>query len=463
MERGTVVTFYSYKGGVGRTFAMANVATLMAMWGFKVLCIDWDLEAPGLSHYFEGRVKPGYKPGGLVDVIKSFRDATDKSDETWARYVRHVQIGDGDEDGAAGSLDYLPAGETSAAYFDDLQSIDWAHLYQTRDLGRFLERLRSRWVSLYDFVIIDSRTGVSDTGGICAVQLPDILAVVFTANEQSVQGTCRVLDRIAKSRERLPFDRSSLHVLPIASRFDAREEYEEAQKWQARFIESFANVVRSWSHKTSDPADIVRLMTIPYYARWSFGEELAVVLEEESGTDPISHYFEVIASALAQRLDRMDLLTSNRDAYVDTARRLARRKGRFKYDVFISFQSADLAHGIKLKEALESYAITSYLMDQRSDIGSQYVRRTMSILGQCRHLVMLLGDRLGPFQEIEYMTFVRQTIDEKSDRLVLPVLLGEAGVRRLPPLLARTQPLRLRNDEYAIVASQIEKLVVKFG
>jgi MinD-like ATPase involved in chromosome partitioning or flagellar assembly len=49
---GTVVTFYSYKGGVGRTFALANVATLLALWGYRILCVDWDLEAPGLSLYF---------------------------------------------------------------------------------------------------------------------------------------------------------------------------------------------------------------------------------------------------------------------------------------------------------------------------------------------------------------------------------------------------------------------------
>ena len=51
-ELGTVVTFYSFKGGVGRSFLLANVATILANWGYRVLCIDFDLEAPGLEHYF---------------------------------------------------------------------------------------------------------------------------------------------------------------------------------------------------------------------------------------------------------------------------------------------------------------------------------------------------------------------------------------------------------------------------
>lgn len=53
---GSVFTFYSYKGGVGRSFTLANVAVLLARWGNRVLCLDWDLEAPGLSDYFREKL-----------------------------------------------------------------------------------------------------------------------------------------------------------------------------------------------------------------------------------------------------------------------------------------------------------------------------------------------------------------------------------------------------------------------
>src|SRR2546425_5529056 len=53
---GTVISFYSYKGGVGRSMAAANLACLCAQRvapaGQKVLLIDWDLEAPGLHRFF---------------------------------------------------------------------------------------------------------------------------------------------------------------------------------------------------------------------------------------------------------------------------------------------------------------------------------------------------------------------------------------------------------------------------
>src|SRR5258708_26025756 len=49
---GEIVTFYSYKGGTGRSMAVANVAWILASNGKRVLVVDWDLEAPGLHRYF---------------------------------------------------------------------------------------------------------------------------------------------------------------------------------------------------------------------------------------------------------------------------------------------------------------------------------------------------------------------------------------------------------------------------
>src|ERR1022692_3235639 len=47
----TIVTFYSYTGGVGRTMAVANVAWILAGAGKKVLVVDWSTESPALHGY----------------------------------------------------------------------------------------------------------------------------------------------------------------------------------------------------------------------------------------------------------------------------------------------------------------------------------------------------------------------------------------------------------------------------
>jgi len=54
---GEIVTFYSYKGGTGRTMAVANTAAVLAervSATERVLVVDWDLEAPGLHKFLPG-------------------------------------------------------------------------------------------------------------------------------------------------------------------------------------------------------------------------------------------------------------------------------------------------------------------------------------------------------------------------------------------------------------------------
>ena len=70
-----IVTFYSYKGGVGRSMAMANVADIMARRGARVLMIDFDLEAPGLEQYFKIPQANARRHPGLVDLLTGFKSA----------------------------------------------------------------------------------------------------------------------------------------------------------------------------------------------------------------------------------------------------------------------------------------------------------------------------------------------------------------------------------------------------
>jgi hypothetical protein len=75
---GDIVTFYSYKGGTGRSMALANVGVILARGVLPkekpVLMIDWDLEAPGLYKYFldDERLSSLWaKPrsGGLIELL----------------------------------------------------------------------------------------------------------------------------------------------------------------------------------------------------------------------------------------------------------------------------------------------------------------------------------------------------------------------------------------------------------
>src|SRR4051794_22775320 len=78
-----VYTFYSYKGGVGRSMALANIAECFREKHLRVLMVDWDLEAPGLETYFYGtssrtndeRLDQVRRQPGLIDMLHEYKDA----------------------------------------------------------------------------------------------------------------------------------------------------------------------------------------------------------------------------------------------------------------------------------------------------------------------------------------------------------------------------------------------------
>src|SRR5262252_3769061 len=87
-----------------------------------------------------------------------------------------------------GRLDLLPAGKQGSSYSQRVNAFNWQNFYDRLGGGVFLEAVKARMRSEYDYVLVDSRTGVSDTAGICTVQMPDTLVVCFTANNQSIEG-----------------------------------------------------------------------------------------------------------------------------------------------------------------------------------------------------------------------------------------------------------------------------------
>src|SRR5215472_16132980 len=79
----SIVTFYSYKGGVGRSMALANIAILLAQRGLKVLVVDFDLEAPGLERYFSYfEIKQG-GPG----LLRMCMDARETGTADYTRFT----------------------------------------------------------------------------------------------------------------------------------------------------------------------------------------------------------------------------------------------------------------------------------------------------------------------------------------------------------------------------------------
>jgi len=303
---GTVVTFYSYKGGVGRSSTLANVAVLLARWGYRVLAIDWDLEAPGLHYYFK-EAMPEEPAGGVIDLAHDFLNKTPPRS-----YEVRLEM-------AEGTLALLAAGRFDVDYAERMQSLNWDDLYR-RGFAAYLEERRAEWTANYDFVLIDSRTGIADTAGICTAHLPDRLVVVFTANDQNLSDVVDIAERADRARDGMPYDRPKHMVLPVLSRLDSRVEYERAEAWQRKCAEAVQPLFGDWLAKGVPAEVMMRHLTLPYVSYWSFGEQLPVLEEPTPSADQLSYALETVAAVIAQHFDRTDLLADNRDAYVAEAR-----------------------------------------------------------------------------------------------------------------------------------------------
>jgi CO dehydrogenase nickel-insertion accessory protein CooC1 len=225
-SQGQIITFYSYKGGTGRTMALANVAWILASNGKRVLAVDWDLESPGLHKFFHPFLDESTVSAtpGVIEIINDYASAAvdpGPRNNDWhvefARVERHaVSLDWSFPDG--GKLDFLSAGRQNRDYSAAVCSLDWDNFYDRLGGGRFFRAMRDDMKQKYDYVLIDSRTGLSDVADICTIELPDVLTICFTLSDQSIEGAANVARQISgRYRDR------NIRVLPVPMRIEDGE------------------------------------------------------------------------------------------------------------------------------------------------------------------------------------------------------------------------------------------------
>jgi len=185
------ITFYSYKGGVGRSLLLANVARYLARRGKRVFCVDFDLEAPGLHYKFglQGLPKDGRR--GLIDIIEEDLK-NQEPPESLAPFVLEVG-GEKSE-----KIWLIPAGKApSSDYWAQLSKVDWHELFYGKEPDGpvlFLD-LKAQIEKEYapDYLLIDARTGITEMGGVATSILADQVVVLLLNSEEHLEGSRAVL------------------------------------------------------------------------------------------------------------------------------------------------------------------------------------------------------------------------------------------------------------------------------
>jgi MinD-like ATPase involved in chromosome partitioning or flagellar assembly len=231
------IGFYSYKGGVGRSLALANTAYEMAKRGEKVLIIDMDLEAPG-QHMTELFLKPTatryelseYGSKGLVECFTAWQnhriletvtpfDLPSILNNCFLHARQEVYENNRDESVAniesaykfKGEIHLLPAGNVSSVqYANDLHNIKWDELIEYGE--SFFSQLKQYLIEKgYTRILLDTRTGLSKEFIACAFDLADTMVFVTSYNRQNIEGTRDMVQRLDKFNQSLTQEDKLIH------------------------------------------------------------------------------------------------------------------------------------------------------------------------------------------------------------------------------------------------------------
>src|SRR5258708_24358268 len=314
--------------------ALANVAWILAANGYRVLAADWDLESPGLHrflHPFLGTEMP--EEEGIIDLIRGYewaatkateRERMDKLIPERARVEQYAFSLSWDFPNN-GVLDFLSPGRQNSDYAATLSGLDWHNFYHSLNGGEFLDAVGADMRRRYDYVLIDSRTGLSDVASICTVQLPDVLVDCFTLSTQGIEGAAQV----ARSIEELYKDRG-IRILPVPMRVDQAEK-EKVEAGHALAVRLFTGLPAGMSER--DRREYWSAVEVPYRAFYAYQETLAVFGDPPGPPASLLSSFERIAALVsdgaATQLPRMDEALRNR------TKQLFARKPPLESDQFI--------------------------------------------------------------------------------------------------------------------------------
>ncbi|WP_042405840.1 FxSxx-COOH system tetratricopeptide repeat protein [Streptacidiphilus carbonis] len=304
-HEGQIITYYSYKGGTGRTMALANTAWILAASGFRVLAVDWDLEAPGLHRFFHPFLDRDVLSSttGVIDLITEYCWAATTGEprtgpwhRAYARVEPHAVSLTPERLGLSfpgnATLDFLSAGRQDRSYSATVSQFEWDNFYERLGGGIFLDALREDMKASYDYVLIDSRTGLSDNADICTIHMPDVLVACFTLSDQSIDGAAAVAHSVAEGYRNRP-----VRVLPVPMRIDENEK-EKVDAGRALARLRFENLPTGLDPEAA--GSYWGTVEIPYRPYYAYEETLATVGDEPGLPTSLLSAFERLTGVVTE-------------------------------------------------------------------------------------------------------------------------------------------------------------------
>lgn len=187
------IVFFSIKGGVGRSTALAATAWALARGGKRILALDLDLEAPGISAgLLPDERRPRY---GMTDWL--VEDLVDNDDEVMKDVVATSPL----SLSSYGDIYVVPAyGSDPGEYIAKLGRVwmpkitsDGQREGWSQRLRRFLDTLEQRLRP--DVILVDARAGIDEIASACVTDLGATLVLLFAINSTQTWAGYQILFR----------------------------------------------------------------------------------------------------------------------------------------------------------------------------------------------------------------------------------------------------------------------------
>jgi hypothetical protein len=453
--------------------ALANVAWILAMNGRRVLVIDWDFEAPGLHRYFRPFLPDPEmtESPGLIDFFLHFGEAarleaarlaeTAEKNKQWftefadlGRYAVPLDHAFPDE----GTVDFVGAGQQGPTYGVRVNTFQWGDFYTKLGGGIFLEAVKEQLRADYDFTLIDSRTGLSDTSGICTVQMPDDLVVCFTLNRQSIFGAAATATSADLQRRRAD-GTPGLRIWPVPMRVELHEkERLETARLIAR--EQFAAFL--WHIPLAQRTEYWGQSEVLYFPYYAYEEILATIADAPQNTVSLLSSMERLTARLTENTVRqMPDLSSNvrlalRTRY-DSAQTLSKTTDSRRPRFYISHARVDDAGDFVAKlidEINQSFGVGAAFSDRQVAPGEEWEPRLRKEMALADMVVVVAGEAWGRTD------WTRRELNWalEQDKPLVPLLLPGMSSRRLPEELEGRSSLSLEHSSAADAAQFLQKV-----
>lgn len=327
-----IVVFHGHKGGTGRSAAVANIAPVLSSAGYRVLVVDFDLEAPGIHRFYGLPDEATRKHGGVIDLVEAYSRAlsegtafevaldpamlleprfpklrTPAGESLRPEQVRERILGSarfGVETPHDAWVKVLPAGRIDADYRRRVATIRWDELYAQPAWRAFFGWFKETLGKLADIVLIDVRAGVTDMGALCLFALADRAVLLTPPTHQGLDGTLETADALARAGAAA----ASHGLVFVASRVSADADREHLGKWftDARAKVSEERRLGLWTETKNHPdpqaaaAAMVEDLRLPEVPVHAVGEPLVALRLLERGVqrDPLADAYASLGSRI---------------------------------------------------------------------------------------------------------------------------------------------------------------------